>query len=53
MSEYQYYEFRAIDRALTDRQMRELRFRSTSRSLPATCSGGSSASIHPLALRTV
>jgi hypothetical protein len=25
MSEYQYYEFRAIDRALNDRQMRELR----------------------------
>jgi hypothetical protein len=25
MSEYQYYEFRAIDRPLTDRQMRELR----------------------------
>jgi hypothetical protein len=25
MSEYQYYEFRTIDRSLTDRQMRELR----------------------------
>jgi hypothetical protein len=25
VSEYQYYEFRAVDRALTDRQMRELR----------------------------
>lgn len=25
MSEYQYYEFRAIDRALNDRQIRELR----------------------------
>ncbi|OFW17352.1 MAG: hypothetical protein A3F70_14660 [Acidobacteria bacterium RIFCSPLOWO2_12_FULL_67_14] len=25
MSEYQYYEFQAIDRSLTDRQMRELR----------------------------
>jgi hypothetical protein len=29
MSEYQYYEFRAIDRTLTDRQMRELRAIST------------------------
>jgi len=29
MSEYQYYEFRAIDRALTDRQMHELRAIST------------------------
>ena len=29
MSEYQYYEFRAIDRSLTDRQMRELRALST------------------------
>src|SRR5580765_5752052 len=29
MSEYQYYEFRAIDRPLTDRQMRELRAIST------------------------
>ncbi len=25
MSEYQYYEFRAIHRSLTDRQMREIR----------------------------
>src|SRR5512139_3978106 len=25
MSEYQYYEFRAVDRPLDDRQMRELR----------------------------
>src|SRR5438309_67984 len=25
MSEYQYYEFRAIDRSLTEREMRELR----------------------------
>jgi hypothetical protein len=29
MSEYQYYEFRTIDRPLTDRQMRELRAIST------------------------
>jgi uncharacterized protein YqjF (DUF2071 family) len=29
MSEYQYYEFRAIDHPLTDRQMRELRAIST------------------------
>jgi hypothetical protein len=29
MSEYQYYEFRTIDRPLTDRQMRELRAVST------------------------
>src|SRR5687767_3728733 len=29
MSEYQYYEFRAIDLPLTDRQMRELRAIST------------------------
>ena len=29
MSEYQYYEFRAIDRALNDRQMRDLREIST------------------------
>ncbi|MBM3817639.1 MAG: hypothetical protein FJW14_01285 [Acidimicrobiia bacterium] len=29
MSEHQYYEFRAIDRVLTDRQMRELRAIST------------------------
>ena len=29
MSEYQYYEFRAVDRPLTDRQMRELRAIST------------------------
>src|SRR5437879_4991332 len=29
MSEYQYYEFRAIDRSLTEREMRELREIST------------------------
>ena len=29
MSEYQYYQFQAIDRPLTDRQMRELRAIST------------------------
>jgi hypothetical protein len=29
MSEYQYYEFQAIDRPLTDREMRELRAYST------------------------
>jgi hypothetical protein len=32
MSEYQYYEFRAIDRALNDRQMRAGRSRRVQRS---------------------
>jgi hypothetical protein len=36
MSEYQYYEFRAIDRALTDRQMRELRAMSTRAAISRT-----------------
>jgi hypothetical protein len=36
MSEYQYYEFRAIDRALTDRQMRELRAISTRAAISRT-----------------
>lgn len=36
MSEYQYYEFRAIERALTDRQMRELRAISTRAAISRT-----------------
>ena len=36
MSEYQYYEFRAIDRLLTDRQMRELRAISTRAAISRT-----------------
>jgi len=38
MSEYQYYEFRAIDRPLTDRQMRELREISTRATIWERCS---------------
>ena len=36
MSEYQYYEFRAIDRPLTDRQMQELRAMSTRAAITRT-----------------
>ena len=36
MSEYQYYEFRAIDRPLTDRQIRELRAISTRAAISRT-----------------
>ena len=36
MSEYQYYEFRTIDRPLTDRQMRELRAISTRAAISRT-----------------
>jgi hypothetical protein len=36
MSEYQYYEFRAIDRSLADRQMRELRAISTRAAISRT-----------------
>ena len=36
MSEYQYYEFRAIDRPLSDRQMRELRAISTRAAISRT-----------------
>jgi len=36
MSEYQYYEFQAIDRPLTDRQMRELREISTRATITRT-----------------
>ena len=36
MSEYQYYEFRAIDHPLTDRQMRELRAISTRAAISRT-----------------
>jgi hypothetical protein len=36
MSEYQYYEFRAIDRSLTDQQMRELRAISTRAAISRT-----------------
>jgi hypothetical protein len=36
MSEYQYYEFRAIDRSLTDRQMQELRATSTRAAISRT-----------------
>lgn len=36
MSEYQYYEFRAVDRLLTDRQMRELRAISTRAAISRT-----------------
>lgn len=36
MSEYQYYEFRAIDRSLTDRQMQELRAISTRAAITRT-----------------
>jgi hypothetical protein len=36
MSEYQYYEFRAIDRPLNDRQMRELRAISTRAAISRT-----------------
>ena len=41
MSEYQYYEFQAIDRPLTDRQMRELREISTRATITRTrCGAG-------------
>jgi hypothetical protein len=36
MSDYRYYEFRAIDRALNDRQMRELRAISTRAAISRT-----------------
>lgn len=36
MSEYQYYEFQAIDRPLTERQIRELRRYSTRASITST-----------------
>ncbi len=36
MSEYQYYEFRAIDRVLTDREMRDLRAISTRAAISRT-----------------
>jgi hypothetical protein len=36
MGEYQYYEFRAIDRSLNDRQMRELRAISTRAAISRT-----------------
>jgi hypothetical protein len=36
MSEYQYYEFRAIDRVLSDRQMQELRAISTRAAISRT-----------------
>ena len=36
MSEYQYYEFQAIDRPLTDRERRELRALSTRARITAT-----------------
>jgi hypothetical protein len=36
MSEYQYHEFRAIDRSLTDQQMRELRAISTRAAISRT-----------------
>jgi hypothetical protein len=36
VSEYQYYEFRAIDRPLTDRQMQELRAISTRAAISRT-----------------
>ena len=36
MSEYRCYEFRAIDRALNDRQMRELRVISTRATISRT-----------------
>ena len=36
MSEYQYYEFRAIDRLLTNRQMQELRTISTRAAISRT-----------------
>lgn len=36
MSEYQYYEFRAVDRALTGREIKELRALSTRASITAT-----------------
>ena len=36
MSEYQYYEFRAIDRPLTDRQVQELRAISTRAAISRT-----------------
>ena len=36
MSEYQYYEFRALDRALSDAQMRELRAISTRAAISRT-----------------
>jgi hypothetical protein len=38
MSEYQYYEFQAIDRSLTEREMSELRAYSTrARITPTSC----------------
>lgn len=36
MSEYQYYEFQAVDRPLTQREMRELRSYSTRATITAT-----------------
>ena len=36
MSEYQYYEFRAVDRPLTEREMRELRALSTRAEITST-----------------
>ena len=36
MSEYQYYEFQAIDRPLTDKQMQELRKYSTRATITPT-----------------
>src|SRR6266702_2629971 len=36
MSEYQYYEFQALDRPLTQREMRELRRYSTRATITAT-----------------
>ena len=36
MSEYQYYEFRAVDRPLTEREMEELRALSTRAAISAT-----------------
>lgn len=36
MSEYRYYEFRALDKPLTDEQMRELRAISTGAEITST-----------------
>ena len=36
MSEYQYYEFRAVDRPVTQREMRELRALSTRATITPT-----------------
>jgi hypothetical protein len=45
MSEYQYYEFRAIDRPLNDQQMQELRAISTRAAISRTSFSRDHASV--------